>query len=74
MPKLRLRVLGEGYFRLLAEHPELKAIFALGSRLTWVSPSGTALIIDKQGQETLAEAVLERLFAAPAAKGLNSPK
>ncbi len=49
MPTLRLRVLGQAYFQLLAAHPELSAIFALGNRVTWVTPSGTALIIDKQG-------------------------
>ena len=32
MATLRLRVLGQAYFRLLAEHPELSAIFALGNR------------------------------------------
>ena len=62
MPTLRLRVLGKAYFRLLAQHPELGAIFALGSRLTWVSPSGTALVVDKQGQDDASDAVLRGLF------------
>jgi Ca-activated chloride channel family protein len=63
METLRLRVLGQAYFRLLAEHPELSEIFALGNRITWVSPSGTAVVIDKQGQEEVAVAVLSSLFA-----------
>jgi len=41
-PTLRLRVLGKAYFRILVHHPELSPIFALGNRVTWVSPSGTA--------------------------------
>jgi hypothetical protein len=68
MPTLRLRVLGNAYFQLLAEHPELSAIFALGSRLTWVTPSGTALIVDKQGQDKPADALLNRLFERPKAR------
>jgi Ca-activated chloride channel homolog len=67
MPTLRLRVLGKAYFQLLAEHPELSSVFALGSRLTWVTPSGTALIVDKQGQDKPADAVLIRLFEHPKA-------
>ncbi len=50
-PTLRLRFLGKAYFRILAHHPELSPIFALGNRVTWVSPSGTALKIDNQGQD-----------------------
>ena len=43
--------LGKAYFKLLGDHPELRMIFALGKRITWVSPSGTAVIIDSQGQD-----------------------
>ena len=64
-PKLKLRVLGAAYFRLLARHPEVQAILALGSRVTWVSPSGTALVIDPQGPADVTDAVLDQLFAAP---------
>ncbi len=73
MPTLRLRVLGKAYFQLLAEHPELSAIFALGSRVTWVSPSGTALIVDKQGQDKPSDAVLSRLFERPKARSAIAP-
>jgi Ca-activated chloride channel homolog len=64
-PTLRLRILGKAYFRILSTHPELSPIFALGNRITWVSPSGTALIIDNQGQDEVADATLDRLFAHP---------
>jgi len=62
MTSVRLRVLGAAYFRLLEKHEELTAIFALGTRITWVSPSGTALIIDDKGQDDVADTVLDRLF------------
>ncbi len=61
-PTLRLRVLGQAYFRLLARHPGLGPVFALGGRVTWVSPSGTALVVDKQGQDDVTDAILDRLF------------
>jgi Ca-activated chloride channel homolog len=62
-PTLRLRVLGKAYFRLLASHPELRLIFALGNRITWVGPSGTAVVIDSQGRDDADQASLDRLFA-----------
>jgi hypothetical protein len=64
-PTLRLRFLGRAYFRILAHHAELSPILALGNRVTWVSPSGTALVIDNQGQDEVTDATLDRLFAHP---------
>ncbi len=64
-PTLRLRVLGKAYFRILSQHPELSPIFALGNQVTWVSPSGTALVIANQGQDAVTDATLDRLFARP---------
>jgi len=64
-PTLRLRVLGKAYFRILAQHPSLGPIFALGHQVTWVSPSGTALVIANQGQDDVTDATLDRLFARP---------
>jgi hypothetical protein len=61
-PTLRLRVLGKAYFRLLNSHPELGPVFALGKRITWVSPSGTAVIVDAQGRDNTDQASLDRLF------------
>jgi hypothetical protein len=64
-PLLQLRVLGTAYFRLLARHPELSPIFALGNQVTWISPSGTALRIDGQGADDVLDASLDRLFDEP---------
>ena len=63
MPTLRLHIMGKAYFRLLAKHPELSPIFAMGHRITWVGPGGTALIIDNQGQDEATDAALDKLFA-----------
>jgi Ca-activated chloride channel homolog len=59
---LRLRVLGKAYFRRLNGHRDLRSILALCNRITWISPSGIALIIDTQGQDDADQASLDRLF------------
>jgi Ca-activated chloride channel family protein len=52
------------YFRMLERHPSLKTVFQLGNHLVWVTPSGTALIIDTKGQEKLSDAEIDKLFVA----------
>ncbi len=74
MPTLRLRALGKAYFQLLADHPELSAIFALGTRITWVSPSGTALVIDKQGSDNPSDAALNHLFERQKTRSTKPPE
>jgi hypothetical protein len=59
---VRLRFLGKAYFRILAQHPELSPIFALGKQVTFMTPSGTAVIIDNQGPDDLTDADIDRLF------------
>ena len=63
VPTVRLRAFGTAYFRLLAAHPDIKAILALGDRVTWIGPSGTALVIDKQGRDDVPDEALNRLFS-----------
>ena len=59
-----IKAQGEAYFKLLAKHPELKDVFRLGNRLVWVTPSGTALIVDSgSGQDKLSDAEIDALFA-----------
>jgi hypothetical protein len=62
IPSIRVRVLGAAYFWLLARRPELGRIFALGEHVTWVSPSGTAIIVSKDGPNEIDHATLDRLF------------
>jgi hypothetical protein len=61
-PVLRLRVMGDAYFHLLEQHPELSPILALGQRVTWLSPSGTAVKFDETGDDRVDPAILDRLF------------
>ena len=51
------------YFRLLEKQPGLKEVFRLGNRLVWITPSGTALVVDpSQGEEKLSDAAIAALF------------
>lgn len=71
-PKLEtitVKAQSEAYFRILERHPSMRTVYALGNYLIWVSPSGTALIVDQNnGVETLEDAAIDRLFAAPSKK------
>jgi Ca-activated chloride channel family protein len=63
MPTIVVKAMSEAYFQLLERHPQLKALFELGNHLVWVSPSGTALVIDTQaGKENLAQTEIDGLF------------
>jgi Ca-activated chloride channel family protein len=62
-PTVTIKAQSDAYFHLLEKHPELKAVFLLGNHLVWVTPSGTALVVDMStGKEQLSEAEIERLF------------
>lgn len=64
MPQVVVKALSDGYFRLLEKRPELKEVFQLGNFLIYVTPSGTALIIDLQdGKEQLSDEEIGKLFA-----------
>ncbi len=67
MPTVIVKAQSAGYFRLLEKRPEMKEVLALGNYLVWVSPSGTALIVDRNdGKEELADEAIDRLFIVPA--------
>ncbi|MGE3805877.1 MAG: hypothetical protein AB7K24_14475, partial [Gemmataceae bacterium] len=60
-----VKAMSDAYFRLLEKHPELKEVFRMGTHLVWVTPSGTALLLDTcAGKETLTDAEIDSLFAA----------
>jgi Ca-activated chloride channel family protein len=63
-PQVKVKALSAAYFRMLERHPELKEVFALGSRVVWMTPSGTALVIDAAGAETLSDDEIDKLFSA----------
>jgi Ca-activated chloride channel family protein len=63
MPTVILKALSDGYFKLLDHRPQLKELLALGNYLVFVTPSGTALVIDlNDGVEQLSDEELARLF------------
>jgi Ca-activated chloride channel family protein len=65
MPALKVKAQSAAYFRLLERQPQMKDVLRLGNRLVWVTPSGTALVIDpRDGKETLADEEIDRLFVA----------
>lgn len=65
MPVVVLKAMGDAYFRLLERQPQVKEVFQLGTHLVWVTPSGTALVIDpKNGKDQLSDADLDKLFVA----------
>ncbi len=60
-----VKALSEAYFRILERHPQVKEVFQLGNHLVWVTPSGTALVIDtSDGKEKLTDAEIDQLFVA----------
>ena len=43
----------------------MREVFGLGNYLVWVTPSGTALIVDQNdGRTEMPDADIDRLFAA----------
>jgi Ca-activated chloride channel family protein len=64
-PTVTVKAMSNAYFRILEIQPQVREVFQLGNHLVWVTPSGTALIIDQNdGSETMTDADIERLFVA----------
>jgi Ca-activated chloride channel family protein len=65
MPALVVKSMSAAYFRMLERQPQVKEVFKLGNHLVWVTPNGTALVIDtNDGKERLTDAEIDRLFVA----------
>ena len=53
----------DAYFRILEKQPTIKDVYRLGNFVVWVTPSGTALVIDQNGgKEKLTDAEIAALF------------
>jgi Ca-activated chloride channel family protein len=64
-PTLIVKAQSNAYFKLLEKHPELKGLLQLGNHLVWVTPSGTALVVDAgDGKEELPDEAVDGLFVA----------
>ena len=65
MPTLSIKAMSKAYFRIIERHDSARDVFRLGNHLVWVTPSGTALIIDvNNGREEVTDADIDRLFTA----------
>ncbi len=65
MPAVTVKAQSAAYFRILERQPKMREVFQLGNWVVWVTPSGTALIIDQgSGQEEMTDEAIDRLFAA----------
>ena len=60
LPTLKVKYLSDGYFKLLAELPNLKQWLSLGARVTIVV-KGTALVISADGQDKVTAAEIAKL-------------
>src|SRR5262249_8937222 len=66
MPTVTIKAMSKAYFRLLERHPSMRPVLQLGNHLVWVTPSGTALVIDtNDGRQEMSDADIDRLFVAP---------
>jgi Ca-activated chloride channel family protein len=64
-PMVVIKAMSEAYFRLLERQPQVREVLQLGNHLIWVTPNGTALVIDtNDGQAQMTDAEIDRLFAA----------
>jgi Ca-activated chloride channel homolog len=60
---LVVKAQSDAYFRILEKQPKVKDVFRLGNYLVWLTPSGTALVIDaSNGKDKLADAEIDKLF------------
>jgi Ca-activated chloride channel homolog len=65
MPVVIVKALSPAYFRILERQPQVKDLFKLGNHLVWVTPNGTALVIDtNDGKEKFSDAEIDSLFVA----------
>lgn len=69
MPTVTVKSQSKAYFRILEKQPRMRDVFRLGNHVVWVTPSGTALILDQgDGRDELPDADIDRLFIVPARK------
>jgi Ca-activated chloride channel family protein len=65
MPVVIVKAQSPAYFRLLERQPQVKDLFKMGNHLVWVTPNGTALVIDtNDGKDKLSDAEIDSLFVA----------
>jgi Ca-activated chloride channel family protein len=64
MKTVVVKAQSDAYFRILEKQPQVKDVYRLGNHIVWVTPSGTALVVDTtDGKEKLDDAEIDALFA-----------
>lgn len=55
----------EAYFAILSEQPTIKEVYQLGNAIIWITPSGSALVIDPtKGKTKMKVEEIKKLFIA----------
>jgi Ca-activated chloride channel family protein len=65
MPIVNIKTMSPAYFRMLERQPQVRDVFRIGNYLVWVTPNGTALVLDAgNGREQISDEEIDRLFVA----------
>ena len=68
-PTVVVKAMSKAYFKILERQPSVRKVFQLGVHVVWITPSGTALVIDtNDGREEMSDADIDRLFVPPTKK------
>ena len=63
MQIVAIKAMSKAYFDILERQPQTRDVFRLGNHLIWVTPSGTALVVDQSsGREEMSNEDIDRLF------------
>lgn len=63
MPTVNIKAMSPAYFRMLELQPNMRDVFRMGNHLVYVTPSGSALVVDaNNGVETLPDGDIKALF------------
>jgi Ca-activated chloride channel family protein len=64
-PTVTVKAQSDAYFRILEKQPQVKDVYQLGNHVVWMTPNGTALVVDtSEGKEKLEDAEIDSLFVA----------
>lgn len=63
MATVPVKAMSNAYFRILERQPRMREVFRLGNYLVWVTPNGSALVIDpNNGRDEMPDQEIDRLF------------
>lgn len=62
-PTLKIKTMSNAYFKILEKQPKMKEVFALSQNVVWITPNGTALVIDpNEGKDELTDEEIAKLY------------